>query len=217
MVYKAALFDLDDTLVSSYRQKWAHHQHIARRHYGIDISDDDLRRAWGKPFLVMVEELYQGVDEAQAICDLVLDTHHEWPNSPFEGAADAISLLLDKGVEVGIVTSAPVSYAERDLGKYDFDIERLFVIVGEDSSPAHKPQPEVFDPALDVLKSQGVDRTETVYVGDLLVDYQAATAAGIDFIAVVSGVTTADEFRALGATHVTPGVVSAVRMILGSE
>lgn len=211
MAYKAALFDLDDTLVSSYRHKWNHHQVIAKTHYGIDITDEQLRNAWGKPFLSMVEELYQGVDEAQTICDLILSTHHEHPNHSIDGATDAINVLIDNGIQVGVVTSAPVSYARRDLDKHGFDYERLSCIVGEDSSPFHKPQPEVFDPA---LRQLGLDNQDVVYVGDLFIDYQAAAAAKIDFIAVTSGVTTANEFRSIGANRITPGVVAAAQLIL---
>ncbi len=57
-----------------------------------------------------------------------------------------------------------------------------------------KPHPESIDLAVDLL---GVTRAEAVYVGDGLIDSQAAKAAGLDFIGVTTGMASREELSRL--------------------
>lgn len=214
MGYRAALFDLDDTLLVSSKMKFEQHRVVAKRHYGIDISDETLRRVWGMPFTAMIIDSYQDVDDPEVIRELLLSTNNEFPKSVFEGAADAIDSLLDNDIHVGVVTSAPTKHAVEDLDRLGFSVDRLSFVHGDDVALGHKPDAAVFDLARKILAADGIQDDEMVYVGDLLIDLQCAMAAGLDFIAVTTGVATADEFDAAGATEVFPGVVGAIRHIL---
>jgi phosphoglycolate phosphatase-like HAD superfamily hydrolase len=217
MTYKAALFDLDDTLLVSAEMKMLQHRVIAKRHYDLEIPHETIRDAWGKPLTTMIDEMYQGVDETARILQVLLDTDAEFPKSVFDGSADAVWSLLDAGLHVGVITSAPTQAAQFDLHRLGFPLDHLFCVLGEDSVLAHKPDPRVFDQPMRFLEEQGVERHEVVYVGDHLIDYLAASQAGFDFIAVTSGIVEAKEFEAAGATAVTPGIVTAVKMILESH
>jgi phosphoglycolate phosphatase-like HAD superfamily hydrolase len=214
MAYKAALFDLDDTLLVSHKAKWLQHQTFAKRNYGIDITDETLRQVWGMPFTAMIEKSYQGVDDPEVIRDRILAGNDEFPKGVFEGAVDAVSLLLDAGVHVGIVTSAPTRHALDDLMRLGFETDRLLCVHGDDVVVGHKPDATVFELALKLLEDKGVERHEVVYVGDLLIDLESAAAAGLDFIAVTTGLVEAQEFEAAGAATITPGITSAVEAIL---
>ncbi|GEM_PF-451803 len=65
-------------------------------------------------------------------------------------------------------------------------------VQGADRSPAHKPDPAVFDAALAQLRCLGVTRVS--YVGDAVMDAQAAAGAGLDFVAVTTAMVGADAF-----------------------
>jgi phosphoglycolate phosphatase-like HAD superfamily hydrolase len=214
MTYKAALFDLDDTLLISAEQKMLQHQVIAKRYWDIDITHQTIREQWGKPLSVMVPAMYQGADDTERILEILLDTDHEFPKSVFEGSAEAVVSLLDAGLHVGVITSAPTRPALADLHRLGFPVDRMLCVLGEDAVAAHKPDPAVFDQPMAHLADHGIARHEVVYVGDHLIDFMAASAAGFDFIAVTSGLVQASEFEAAGAQVVTPGIVSAAEVIL---
>ena len=61
---------------------------------------------------------------------------------------------------------------------------------GEDVS-VHKPDPLVLFQVFDRLR---LEPGECIYVGDNIVDAQAAMKAHVDFIAVLTGLTSLDEF-----------------------
>ena len=64
-------------------------------------------------------------------------------------------------------------------------------IVGGRDVTNLKPHPEGL---LKILDAIGVAPEGSLYVGDSLVDAEAAQRAGVDFVAVLSGVTEAREF-----------------------
>jgi phosphoglycolate phosphatase-like HAD superfamily hydrolase len=215
MAYRAALFDLDDTLVASVECKMLQHKVIAKRHYDVDITDEMLHKTWGKPLSTMIDLMYQSADTTERIMDVLYKTDQEFPKVPFVGAADALLTLLDAGIHVGIVTSAPTRVAMADLVRHHFPVEKLLCVLGEDAVVAAKPDPRVFDTPKALLQHLDIGTAEMVYVGDSFVDLQAASGATIDFIAVTTGLVQQHEFVAAGATRVTTGIVAAIDMIRG--
>ncbi len=97
--------------------------------------------------------------------------------------------------------------------KYRFRIEEVLArdgladlveaIVGGEDVAAHKPAPDALYVALERL---GARADEALYVGDSLVDAQAAQAAGVAFVAVTSGHTPAEAFGPYGPLAVLGGV-----------
>jgi phosphoglycolate phosphatase-like HAD superfamily hydrolase len=118
------------------------------------------------------------------------------------GAIYCTERLVGADIAVGVVTSAPAWYAEQDLDRLKFPVRSFQFVHGEENAPFHKPDPRVFDAGLAELDGVGIAPSEVTYVGDMLVDMQAADTAGLSFIAVTTGVMTESEFRAAGATRV---------------
>lgn len=97
--------------------------------------------------------------------------------------------------------------------KYRFRIEATLArdglmglvetIVGGEDVAAHKPAP---DSLLLALERLGVGADEALYVGDSLVDAQAAQAAGVAFVAVTSGHTPAEAFAPYAPLTVLRGI-----------
>ncbi|GAA1394326.1 HAD-IA family hydrolase [Luteococcus peritonei] len=189
---RAVLFDLDDTLVATREVKWEHHRFVAREHYGIDLDDETLARHWGEPFGMMLGHLYR---DAASTEEMVATNHasaHLYPKTTRPGAVELVTDLLDAGIPVGVVTSTLSQPAADDLRRCGFPVDRLFTVQGADRSPVHKPDPAVFTAALDTLRCLGIERVS--YVGDAVMDAQAAAGAGLDFVAVTTGMVTAEAF-----------------------
>ena len=101
-----------------------------------------------------------------------------------------------------------------DLNRLNFPVDRMSVVQGADETEVHKPDPNVFMPILDKLKKQGIEKEDIVYVGDSLSDLKATTAAGIDFIAVTTGLYSQEDFKNNGAEVIIKEIKEVVEKII---
>lgn len=197
----AILFDCDDTLVQTKESKFAALRAIARQHYALALSDEQIREHWGIAYEALFRALFGAVepDVARVIAryEAVNDEY------PVEAYPEAVRVLrrLRERFAIGIVTSAGRALAVRQLERIGLHPGELSVFQAADDTPLHKPDPRVFEPALDVLGAKGIPRSAVLYVGDSLRDFQAARGAGLGFCGVLRGTTTAEEFAAAGACH----------------
>lgn len=191
---RAVLFDLDDTLVSTSTIKWAHHKQVALDNWGIVLTDEVLATHWGKPFDEMISELYQhsaSLDEMRAANQA---STHRFRKTSNPGAPELVRELLDAGLLVGVITSTNTDLALGDLRRCGFEPDELLLVQGANTWPFHKPDPQVFTPALELLAARGIGPAEVIYVGDAPIDQQAARAAGLGFVAVPTGIYPAEVF-----------------------
>ncbi len=189
---RAVLFDLDDTLFLTREVKWEHHRFVAKNSFGIDVTDEELAEHWGKPFEEMISLLYRGKGTAQERLAANRASNDRFPKKPIEGALDAVVELLNRGITVGIITSTVTERAVTELKEHGYPMDRLLLVQGADLTEFHKPNPRVFDRAITLLTALG--KTEITYVGDALTDEKAALSAGLDFVAVTTGLFQTDKF-----------------------
>ena len=101
------------------------------------------------------------------------------------GALEALSEF-----RLAIVSTKYRRRIEAILARESLDRHFSTVVGGEDV-PRHKPDPAGLCRALSLL---GLAADEAVYVGDHVVDAQAAAAASVRFVAVATGTTPRPEF-----------------------
>jgi len=101
----------------------------------------------------------------------------------FPDARRAVQELRNAGMKTGIV-STKYRYRIETILARDGLTDGFDVIVGGEDVVQHKPDPEGLHRA---LKQIGLFGQDAVYVGDHPVDAMAASAAGISFIAVLTG------------------------------
>jgi len=89
-----------------------------------------------------------------------------------------------------IVTSRRLSKLNSSLGKSKKYFS--FFITPRDTGK-HKPNPE---PLLLACQKLKINPAQAIYVGDTLIDWQAARKAKIEFVGVLSGAYTKKEFQA---------------------
>lgn len=118
------------------------------------------------------------------------------------GVGEALTKLSGAGVRLGIVSTkfrsriAQILEREGLLGLLDH-------IVGGEDVEQHKPDPEALQHALELFQ---LARQRVLYVGDSQVDAEAASRAGIRFVAVLSGVTPRETFSGYPVEAVLPRV-----------
>ncbi len=108
----------------------------------------------------------------------------------YDEAHTAVATLREHGLAAGIVST---KWRQRivDVLERESLTDGFSVIVGGDNVAEHKPDPEGL---LAAAKSLGAAPAEVIYVGDSTTDAKAAGRAGMRFVAVLSGVTPANEF-----------------------
>lgn len=189
--HKVVAFDFDDTLVATIKNVWDQHKHVALTEFGIEITDEDIRRVWGRPFHSMVEDLY-----GHSFAEVEPHLLREKPNFPkeiFPKSKELLAALTSAGKIVALVTSTNtrslmVDFAHNEVADDTFD--HISTI---DDCEYHKPDKRVFDPLL----SFGYKPEEIVYIGDAATDFYAARDAGFDFIGVGTGLLSAQDFEKL--------------------
>ncbi len=107
--------------------------------------------------------------------------------------------LKKKGLKLALVSGSNRAYADDVLRKLKFDFSLLDARIHSEDTQRHKPEP---DPILLALKKLKVKAREAIYIGDSLLDYRAAKAAGVNFIGTLSGVANREEFLENGVVHI---------------
>ena len=203
LVKRAVLFDYDDTLVETRRCKYGALRAVASRHYGFALSDGEIDRHWGVAYRALFQALFGAVE-------LEIDRairHYEALDEEFAVTAHpealrVLNALVARG-PLGIVTAAGRSIALGQMARLGFPLERFAIVQTAEDTPFHKPDPRVFEPAVDSLGRLGVARSEVTYVGDSLADFAAASGAGLAFVGVLRGTTSAGDFERAGAVTVS--------------
>jgi phosphoglycolate phosphatase len=109
----------------------------------------------------------------------------------FDSVRPAVKQLIANGLTLGIVSTKYHRRIEAFL-KREKLTDVFNIIVGGEDVTAHKPDPTGLLMALDKL---GKPPSQSIYVGDSVVDAETAQRAGVPFVAVLSGVTLKEAFR----------------------
>jgi phosphoglycolate phosphatase-like HAD superfamily hydrolase len=193
---EAVLMDFDDTLVETYEivHRWM--QDVART-VGIRIpTEEEIRKLWGKPYLDVIGSLWPDKIDFDRYMAQERKAPYEYVPAS-RGAKEVMEYLMYR-VPMGIVTSRRrdefFAHAERS----GLDLKLFKWLLTCDDTEYHKPDPRVFDIIIRDIENYGIAKAGVVYVGDNGYDFLAARDAGLQFFGVTTGVTTREEFLALG-------------------
>ena len=185
---KAVLFDIDGTLVDSIGA-FLEVARCAASLRGLEVNERHVRLS-----LANGTNFWNGVvpddwiDAAVIRKEMSAHAAREWPRvlrehgKVFAGLADTLDALKRMGMALGIVSGARPEVLEL-LREADL-LDRFDSIVLAADVTKRKPDPEGM---FKCLKALGVKPADAVYVGDAPVDIQAARAAGVGAIGVLTG------------------------------
>lgn len=210
--YSAVIFDLDGTLVDTLPDL---HRALVRA-----LSDLGLPAV---PELVVKSSLHGGLEASTAAALICLEADptvyerllnayrshydHMEPSLSrvFDGVPEMLEELLTQGLMLGVCTNKAVSAAHSLLQQ--LGIAQYFkTLVGADSCARRKPDPMPLNYAIRLL---GAEHPRVLYIGDSIVDYECAKAAGVEFRLYVGGYG-AEEVLADKAVHVIEGYRQAL-------
>jgi len=193
--YEAVIFDFDFTLADSFKgivQCANHALHVMglppttpdeiRKTVGYSLPESLVRLAGeehsargGEYMRLFVEK----ADEVMAGCTYVYDY-----------VPETVEHLRGRGLRLGIVSTKYRYRIEDVLGREGL-LEPFEVIVGGEDVSEFKPDPESLNLALGKMV---ISPEAVLYVGDSVVDAEAAMRADVPFAAVLSGPTPREAF-----------------------
>jgi N-acetyl-D-muramate 6-phosphate phosphatase len=185
---KAALFDLDGTLVDSAPDFIAVINRM-RADRGRDaMALADLRPVVSKGSRAMLATGFPDVaaSEREAWVQEFLDRYEAelgLHGKPFDGVERMLAALEAQGTIWGIVTNKPEYLARKLMPLLGWE-SRCAVLIGGDTLAVRKPDPL---PLLHAAESIGVAASDCVYVGDDERDILAARAAGMPSVVALWG------------------------------
>lgn len=201
MAIRAALFDIDGTLVDS---NYLHVDAWSRAFVDIGHPVDawKIHRSIGMDGEKLLDALLDDADAATRERATERHTHHHESNSgrlrPFDGARELIRALAARGITVVLATSAPENELKHLRTVLSLD-EFVDAVTSSEDVDTAKPSPDIVKVALERAR---VSSAEAVMIGDSTWDMEAAGRAGVASIGVMSGGISADELRAAGARRV---------------
>lgn len=177
--WEGVLFDLDGTLADTVDLILRCYRHTMRVHLGRTLPDERWLETIGRPLRDQLLEFARSPDEARDMLETYVDYQHEIHDDlvrPFDGAIEVVESLLERGVELAIVTSKKREIALRTLEGCGLD-SYFEIVVTADDVEIGKPDPEAVRRALEGLGLRSGERV--VFVGDSPYDLRAGRAAGV--------------------------------------
>lgn len=178
------VFDLDGTLVNTIPLIIASYEHAMWSILSVAPTPEEARGWIGTTLDATFGERYP--DRATELVESYIAWNVEHLPELLEEYPGMDGLLADlgaAGATLAVVTAKRLASAEATLAKAG--LARLVpLVVTMDDTAMHKPSPE---PLLLALRRLGADAADAVYIGDAVVDVQAAKAAGMAAIAVTWG------------------------------
>jgi phosphoglycolate phosphatase len=172
---RLVLFDLDGVLLDS-RENMRRSWKKVSEQFGTNVSFEQYFNEIGRPFFAIMERL--DLSEHAAAIEAVfrvasmenLDVLRFYPRVP-----ETLRQLEDAKLKMGIVTSKDQLRTNAILAM----LPVTFTCVhAPDGKMRGKPAP---DHLLMAMAQTGVDPIETLYVGDMAADHEAAKRAGVDY------------------------------------
>lgn len=201
--FKAVCFDVDNTLLKTELDYDALRMSIPKTimELGVDPTKIDAHgmdavqqvslklKEQGKD--VSVQEILMKI--AENMCKVEMSTAHL--TKSFPGTVEMLEALKNKGFRLGILTNGFRKYVDHNLGMFDLAKHFEVILPFDDLQYGQqKPDPEAMRA---LAKRMDLQPSEILYVGDSLGDYKSATGAGAGFVAVTTGHTSEEQWKAI--------------------
>jgi phosphoglycolate phosphatase len=197
-VAKAALFDLDGTLIDSRRDVAQGHRHAILSVGGAPPEEETIYPLIGMSLeetyrLLLPENLHNKIGEAATAYKAYYYDHCTRHSLPYPGVVEGLKVLRRHGFVLAVATTKRSYQAQHvlDLMKMAAQFDH---VQGTDDFQ-HKPSPEVVLRCLSALKINGL-KSSSWMIGDTARDIQAGATAGLLTAAAFWGYGNHDELFA---------------------
>jgi len=187
-MYSAFLFDMDGTLVDTFKVIYDSFNSALEDNGRPTFSKTEFKEnLFGKPVDPTLAGLIGEISD-EGLKKLLKDFERHWFRNLesvkiFKDVQLTLKQLKDRGVKLGVVSTSPRDVIEETLR--EVGIRSFFdVIIGEEDVSNKKPHHEPVTTALNMLR---VPPEDAVFVGDTIYDMQAGKGAGCCTVLLLNG------------------------------
>ncbi|HXG85913.1 MAG TPA: HAD family phosphatase [Pyrinomonadaceae bacterium] len=201
---KAVIFDIDGTLIDSvdaHAEAWQK----AFKEFGREIQFYELRRQVGKggdtflPVFLTKKEIEEFGGKVEERRGEIFKEEFLPDIKPFPKVRELFQKIKADGKRIALASSANAD--ELEAYKKIANVEDLIEEeTSADDAKKSKPHPDIFQAVLDKLEDINAD--EAVIIGDTAYDAEAATAAKVKVVGVLTGGWTRTEMLKTGCVDV---------------
>ncbi len=217
-MYKAAIFDLDGTLLDTIKDiadsvnavlsKLGYHEFsIDEFKYFVGKGVDEMISAVikkGEIDPLLFHEIKSGYMEQYAL-------RHSVNTKPYPGIIELLKNLMNLGTSLCILSNKPHFQTETVVEKYFKGID-FEIIFGKKPEFEIKPNP---GSANEIVKQLGVEKEQVLYIGDTNTDIQTAKNAKLDSVGVLWGFRKRAELENEGACWIVQTPSEILKIIRG--
>ena len=195
MAYKVYLFDFDYTLANAETGIVKCFKLLMQQENYQIPSDDKIKRTIGLPMIEAIRVLFKEDDEKllHELRDkytVFADIHMTANTKLYPQTIPALRKIKENGAKTAIISSKTRRRIMQTLTR-DKITDLVEFIIGSEDVKTHKPSPEGIFMALERFN---IDKKDVLYVGDNIIDGEAAKNAGVDFAAVLTGNNIREDF-----------------------
>ena len=199
MAYKNYLFDLDGTLTDPAEGITNSLMH-AQRGLGMPVSAREALFCFIGPPLIPMFKSEWGLDDAKANEALLyyreyFSTKGLYENEVYPGIETMLRHLKEAGARVYVASSKPEPFCEKILEHFSL-LPYFNGVAGSLLNETRTKKEEVIEYA---LAHYGLDKTETLMIGDRKHDVQGAKINGLSCAGVLFGYGSEQELKEAGA------------------
>jgi HAD superfamily hydrolase (TIGR01662 family) len=176
MKFRAMLFDFDGTLADSFAAITASVNHVRQGVMLSDMTEQEVRGYVGHGLPQLLHELVPVLDVDEAM--LRYREHHfdtmVGNTRLYPGVLQTLKTLNEAGMKLGICSNKAVGFTKTLVNQLGLDDYISTVCGPEDAGGKPKPAPDML---WEACRRLGVPSTDSLYIGDMSVDVQAAANA----------------------------------------
>ena len=215
MKYKFLLFDMDGMLVDTSEGVFGCVAYALSNFGIIPSSIDELKPFMGPPLSYSFKNFYgfseEDATEAVRLYRQRYTEKGQFECRVFDGVAEMLKKLKDKGYRLCIATSKLESYASAMLER--LDIKKYFeIVIGSNLSGTISSKEEVIEEA--IRRMEITDRKLALMIGDRKYDVLGAKQSGMDSFGVYMGCAVPHEHEDAGATYVAHSIEELKNVLL---
>ncbi len=202
MKYRAALFDLDGTLLNTLDDLAdAANRVLASMQMPVH-STEDYKYFVGDGLTTLVERIVPADQRNERTLHRVIDAfrqdygaHWHVKSRPYNRVSEMLTGLQDSGMLLAVLSNKPHDFTQLCVKEMLADFS-FYPVLGQREGIPKKPNPAG---ALEVAALLGTPVEEILYFGDTSVDMRTAKSAGMTAIGVLWGFRDKEELVASGA------------------
>lgn len=195
MAYKFYLFDFDYTLANAETGIVKCFKLLMQQEGYFIPPDDEIKKTIGLPMIEAIRVLFK--EDDNKLLREIKDKYTEFadihmtPNTVlYPQTIPALRRIKESGAKTAIISSKTRRRIMQTLTR-DNIADLVEFVIGSEDVKTHKPSPEGMFMAIERF---GADKKDVLYIGDNVIDGEAAQNAGVDFAAVLTGNNVREDF-----------------------